>query len=667
MVAIHKHTREMKRMEKSDIRIDFLNFVEPPDESISYPSGILFLSANLKNHNYTNICFLETVCILRKFTDIKNKPSNVFSWPREWFEQRKRENNIKIIEYLDRRNPHLLFLGPITTYHLVELVSLISRIRERYKETAFFVGGPHFGKDLFLDKQLLDVCQGLDGIIVGEAEETIVEIADLFTLKIIDDKGAFSRSDFRSKMGTIPGVLTRINTLVEREPPNIKDLPLPDIDLLDEYWNSENVTTQYNYSLSDRRNPIILTDRGYFQGEADWGYFENDIRRFGSFRSQLTPFPHGSIVGSRGCPFNCSFCASSGDRRLHPAQYVFDIISLMNKRYHIEHFAFFESLFTTAAPIEQKRVLELCDLLIESDLNIEYLIEIRADVITSLPDDVLASMIQSGCVEYNLGLEKGSDRALKKVRKDISIRQHFEAVKKIRRIAEDVGREIIVNGTFIFGGPEEKKEDIMDSVFHSWRLHLDGVTFYTMNIFPGTHIYREAIREGVIEPQLSTFLDVNFFPKYITDEVPLQYLNDIISINNEARYYLREFRNKIREMELEFLPREARILRNVSYDMTRVLIQSFYDFVNSALEFAKRSEDLLYVDGSVIPLLLEYVQNVENEINLIEEKLKEKYSDYDSDVQDYVLGSVSDSMWSFISKFSELIDKKNYQYYSGVV
>ena len=332
----------------------------------------------------------------------------------------------------------------------------------------------------------------------------------------------------------------------------------------------------------------------------------------------------------------------------------------MYQRYKIETFAFFESLYTTASPNEQKRVLELCDLLKKSNLNIEYLIEIRADVISALPDNVLASMIQSGCVQYNIGLEKSTDQALEKIRKGVGIHHHFEAVKKLRRIAKNVGREILVNGTFIFGGPGETRGDIRDSIYHSWSLHLDGVTFYTMNIFPGTQIYCDALSEGVIEPGLSPFLDVDWFPKYISEELPLQYLRKIINLNNDARGMLRDFRNGIRELELEFLPRETRILSNVSYEMTGNLYQSFCEFIDVALEFSTRSDDLMYVNGEINPALLESLQKVENEIHFVEEKLLEKYPDYDTDVQDYYPGSISYLMWSLIKKFSELIDNENF-------
>lgn len=298
---------------KSDIRIDFLNLVEAPDESISYPSGMLYLSACLKNQNYTNIGFSEHVCILRKLTEIVNKPPNIWTFPRQYFEQKSEDNHEKLLEYLDKRKPHLLLLGPITTYHLVELEYLARKLREHFADSVFIAGGPHFGKNIALDKKLLDTCSELDGLAVGEAEETIVEIADLFSSNYVSNGDTFSRMGFLNELGQILGVLTRSNDFKERDPPSLEDSPLPDFDLLDEYWNSEHVTTQYNYSLSNRRDPVIYTDLGYFQGEADWGHTQDDIRRFTSWRSHLSHLPYGLIVGSRGCPFNCSFCASSGD------------------------------------------------------------------------------------------------------------------------------------------------------------------------------------------------------------------------------------------------------------------------------------------------------------------------------------------------------------------
>ena len=172
---------------RENIRIDFINFVESPDESISYPTGMLFLSAYLKNHNFTNIGFSEHICVLRKLSEEENNLPESGFYPRQYFEKKGKESYEKLIEYIDERRPHLLFLGPITTYHLVELVFLVRKLRERYEEQVFIAGGPHFGKKIILDKELLDVCCELDGVVVGEAEETIVEITDLFFSKYVNN------------------------------------------------------------------------------------------------------------------------------------------------------------------------------------------------------------------------------------------------------------------------------------------------------------------------------------------------------------------------------------------------------------------------------------------------------------------------------------------------
>ena len=67
------------------------------------------------------------------------------------------------------------------------------------------------------------------------------------------------------------------------------------------------------------------------------------------------------------------------------------------------------------------------------------------------------------------------------------------------------------------------------------------------------------------------------------------------------------------------------------------------------------------MNGEINPALVGSVQKVENEIHLVEKKLQEKYPNYNTDVQDYYLGSTSDSMWRLIKKFSELIDNEDFK------
>lgn len=639
------------------MRIDFINFVESPDESISYPMGILYLSAYLKEHGFTNIGFSEYVCLLRKLENTETFETKYQPFSKQYYENLREENQRKLITYLNKRKPHIILLGPVTTNHLVELVHITKKLREKFKKQTLIAGGPHFGKETNLDKELLEISPEIDGIAIGEAEETIIEIANRFYSKYITNETIPHRTEIINELSQIPGVLTRINDLQERELPSLENMLLPDLQLLEEYWKGPHVTAQYSYKLSDRRNPIIYIDRGYFQGEADWGSIEDPIHRFSPWWRFLNRFPFGVILGSRGCPYHCTFCASSGERRIHTARYIFELISFMNQKYDTEAFVFFDSLFTTSSLHEQERVLELCNFIKDAKMEIGYLIEIRADVVNRLPDDVLTVMIQSGCVQFNLGLEKGSDQALHRVKKGTNISLHFSAVRKLRRIAKIVDREIFINGSFILGGPGETKTDVREAFFHSWYLHIDAVSFYIMNIFPGTIIYDEALKEGKIKPGLSPFLDVTYFPEYISEEIPSTYLNEIIELNDNARNRFNDFKNTVKELELQFIPREKRVFSNIIPIETGKIIESFYDYVDKFLDLAGRFGNPATWDNNRTAAILIYELNLKNRIIKVEEKLIQKYPQYDPEYGDYHQGSILGSFLNFKLMFMKLLEK----------
>lgn len=642
-------------MGKLDIRIDFINFVESPDESISYPMGILYISSYLKKNGFTNIDFTEHICLQRKIAEKETDTPTLRLYSKQHYLHAQEENPKKIIAHLKERRPHLILLGPITTYHLVELIYLVKTLREHFKEQTIIAGGPHFGKELTLDRELLEICPELDGVTVGEAEESITDVASRYYSAYINKGTPPSRTEFLSYLSETPGVLTKINELLRREPPDLDSIHAPDVGLIEDYWNSQHVTMQYHYILSKRRNPVVYTDRGYFQGEADWGYFEEDFHRFPQY-TYKGPFPFGVVVGSRGCPYNCTFCCSSGRRRTHTAQQVFEQIKYMNDRYGTRTFVFFESLFTTASQNEQQRVRDFCRMLLDSRMDIEYIIDIRADIITELPDDLLAMMIRSGCIEFNIGLEKGSDQALNRVRKGTRIEQHYKAVEKLREAAGNAGREVFLNGTFILGGPGEARADIIDTVHHSWRLHLDEATFYVMQIYPGTQVYRDALREGIISPGLAPYLNVEEFPLYKTLELPLQYLSHLERANDNSRRAFSEFKKAVRELEYELTPEEKRYLSNIVLDETAKLYETFLGLIDAVLIYLARfPEEALLVGGEINETIRADVFKIEEEIRITEQKLFRRNPDYDQNIGNYQLGTLSFSLKQFIKLYNNML------------
>lgn len=223
--------------------------------------GILYISAYLKMKGFTNIGYVDHICLLRKMEEVRassSKRSAFENW--ESIRERREKNLRDILDYLKGRQPNIILLGPITTIYLVELKDLVERLREHFFNQLILAGGPNFGRDERLDSELLQCCPELDGVIIGEAEETIYEIADRFYQNGWEDETLPSRVDF-FKTAEIRGIFTKGKTFRCRAPIKLENLPSPDMSLLEEYWNNPKIQVNYHYSLSKRRNPVTRISR----------------------------------------------------------------------------------------------------------------------------------------------------------------------------------------------------------------------------------------------------------------------------------------------------------------------------------------------------------------------------------------------------------------------
>jgi radical SAM superfamily enzyme YgiQ (UPF0313 family) len=326
-------------------------------------------------------------------------------------------------------------------------------------------------------------------------------------------------------------------------------------------------------------------------------------------------------------------------------------------------FVFFDTLFTTTGADEQRRVEELSKMILCCGLDIRYVVEMRADVILQLPERLLALMMRSGCAEFNLGLEKGSDRMLQKMTKGMTINDHFEAIKKLRRIARRVKKEMKVNGTFILGGPDETEEDVWDTIIHSLALDLDEVTIYPLEIYPGTQVYGEALKGKILKPGLAPYLDAREYPLYATKNLPRSYLLKVKESYDEMFESLRQLRGAMQEIEGQFLPEDERYLSIFPVKRTRGLDRKVGEFIQLALKYLRKHPDEgLSKNGAMTTPLTVHMSKAERAIDLLERRLKQKYTNYENDYVygDYQLGWLLSEWKSFLNRFEKLFSIRNF-------
>ena len=147
---------------------------------------------------------------------------------------------------------------------------------------------------------------------------------------------------------------------------------------------------------------------------------------------------------------------------------------------------------------------------------------------------------------------------LLKMTKEVTTLDQRRAVEKLRRISEKEGKKLIINGTFILGGPEETKEDIRDTLLQCFSLHLDQATLYPLEICPGTEISAEALKRGIIEPGLSVYLDIDEYPLFTSEELPRGYLTKIKELSESVLDDLEELKKIIQELERQFVDEKMR-------------------------------------------------------------------------------------------------------------
>lgn len=263
--------------------------------------------------------------------------------------------------------------------------------------------------------------------------------------------------------------------------------------------------------------------------------------------------PTTEIITSRGCPFNCIFCSIhtvwGKTWRARSAKNVVDELEYLIKKYGIKEFRFFDDNITW----DKKRILKICDEIIKRKLNIKWDTP-NGIAIATLDEEVLRKMKQSGYYKIIMGIESGSQKTLRFMRKPVSL----EHAKKIIDICNKIG--IWTWSTFVIGFPDETREDIQKTIDFAKKSGLNFATFYVAQPYQGTEMYEIYEKKGLLEKGLknqssvtNTQYDTNCFSAKELNELQKKAYSDfikyrIISYFNPIKFY-KEFLNKIRSLE----------------------------------------------------------------------------------------------------------------------
>ncbi|OEJ21824.1 hypothetical protein AR457_41105 [Streptomyces agglomeratus] len=157
----------------------------------------------------------------------------------------------------------------------------------------------------------------------------------------------------------------------------------------------------------------------------------------------------------RGCPFACEFCSTNDffrrRFRLKSPDRVIGEMSRLQQQYGVSTFDLVHDMFT----VDRKRVVEFCEALLASGKTFYWNCSARTDCVD---DELIELMAQAGCKGIFFGIETGSPRLQK------SIKKRLDLADAARRIECTDRHGITTAVSLITGFPEETMEDLRDTV-----------------------------------------------------------------------------------------------------------------------------------------------------------------------------------------------------------
>ena len=330
----------------------------------------------------------------------------------------------------------------IFTFQVIRAKEYIQKIKESLPDAKIILGGPHPSCSF---ASIMQFFPQIDWAFKGEAERGFAQLLDL----IAEGKNT------DEKLAGIPGLIWKINsrTVVNQQSfvENLDELGMPSWDIL-------------------RPDLYPLAPHG--------GFFKN--------------YPIAPIIITRGCPFSCTYCAGSlvsGKKiRFRSVDNVIEEIKFLHDNYGIREIHIEDDNFT----FNPEFVKDFCRKLKENNLNISWTCPngVRLDTLT---EELLMTMKNSGLYSISVGIESGSERVLKDMKKSLTKEKIREKVSLIKKCGLEV------SGFFIIGYPTETMEDIMETMNFSIELGLKRAGFSLFKPFPGTEVTRKLIESGEIK------------------------------------------------------------------------------------------------------------------------------------------------------------------------
>lgn len=346
-----------------------------------------------------------------------------------------------------------LFVGiTATTLSVFNASKVADAIKESDPRIKTVIGGPHLSS---VPERTLSRFTNFDYGVIGEGEQTVIELVDVVKK--------------REDISRVKGLIYRNNSTLEKTDrrdniAELDDMPMPAWDLLP------------NYPHPYKPLEVAMSNR-----------------------------LQGSIITSRGCYYDCSYCPKSvfgRGVRAHKIGRVMEMIREQYYKYHVRDLEIYDDVLI----LTRERIKQLCRLLIAERLDLVWSCN---STISAVDKETLKLMKKAGCWKIAFGIESGDQDILKLMNKHLNL----DNAKDVLLHSKKAG--IVNRGYFIIGFPTETKESIRKTIDFAKKASLDMVQFNSFTPLPGAAIYENINQYGEFDDSWDKMNFVNsvFIPK----------------------------------------------------------------------------------------------------------------------------------------------------------
>lgn len=210
--------------------------------------------------------------------------------------------------------------------------------------------------------------------------------------------------------------------------------------------------------------------------------------------------PGATMITSRGCPYQCSYCDRSVFKRgyrYNSAEYIYEHLRYLGTDFGVRHITIYDDLFTT----NRKRIAELCEMLATRPLGMQFNCAVR---VGHADEDLLRILKRAGFLQLSVGIETGDPALLEIHKPGVYLDEVRDTVRRIR------ANGMRAKGLFMMGLPGETEASVKKTGDFIMSLGLDDMNLAKFTPFYGAPVWAGISEQGEFDHDWRKMNCLNF-------------------------------------------------------------------------------------------------------------------------------------------------------------